>query len=224
MSSWILLFFMVIVIDLALSVDNAGVNAAIVRSFPKSMRNQVLFIGVVVAIVLRIVLAVFVGYLYRLPFLKFIGGVWVVFMAIKMFADADESESGVTGPKGLLLAGILLGWTDLTMSMDNVLALTGAANGNFILVSIGVIITIPLLFLATKGVVALIEKYPKINFFFACLLGYVGFKMIFSDISNLQKLMEWIAKYPTYLTGVVGFLVVMLFGIWINIRESKARS
>lgn len=215
---------MVLVIDLALSVDNAGVNAAIVRSFPKDMRNKVLWVGVIVAIILRIILSVFIGYLYKIPFLKLVGGIWVVMMAIKMFADGDEEDSKIVGAKALLYAGILLGWTDLTMSMDNVLALIGAANGNFILVSIGVILTIPLLFLATKGIVSIVERYPQINFVFACLLGYVGFKMVFSDIPNLERLLNWIGKYPTYLTGVAGFFVVLLVGIWINYRESKAKT
>ncbi|UOF92530.1 YjbE family putative metal transport protein [Fodinisporobacter ferrooxydans] len=223
MQSLVVSFLLILLIDVGLSTDNAAVNAGIVKMFPKQMRNKIMLLGVLVAILMRIVLTAISGYLYLIPGLKLLGGIWVVLMAIKMFGQEDDEEKQVNTNAGYLAAGIMLGWTDLTMSMDNVLALIGAANGNILLVSIGVIITIPLLFLATKALVAIMEKYPKLNFIFAGILGYVGFKMIFEDSGNIIKFFNWVATYPTSFSALSGVLIVVLIGLWVNSRAVKAR-
>nr|NNM90292.1 YjbE family putative metal transport protein [Bacilli bacterium] len=213
---------LILVLDLALSVDNAGVNAAIVRSYPKASRNKVLMIGVIAAIVFRIVLIFVAGWLYHVPGLKLVGGIWVFLMAIKMFNVEEEEERIVSNTRSFVMAAILLGWTDLTMSTDNVLALIGAANGDMLLVTIGVIITIPLLFLATKAIVSLIEKYPRLNWIFAGLLGYVGVKMILEDGQSITDFIHWLNVHVSIsIASIAGFVIVILFGLYFEFRDKQ---
>lgn len=216
---------MVLLIDIALSVDNAAVNASIAMMFPKHMRGKILLIGVIGAVVMRIILAFCVGWLYDLPGLKFLGGLWVVLMGIKMLTSSDEDEGHtVNSSKGYLVAGLMLAWTDLSMSFDNVIALVAAANGSMTLVIVGVAITIPLLFWGTKIVIAIMEKFPIANYFFAGLLGFIGVKMIVEDTPSLERFFHWLHTFPEYAIGLGGFILVVAIGILANMRGAKKKS
>jgi YjbE family integral membrane protein len=167
-------------INLILSGDNAVLIAMAVRNLPKNQRGKGMLLGTGAAVVLRVILTFFVALLLKISFLKLIGGLLIFWIAIKLFTDADEDE-GVKQPTSLIKAIQIILIADLTMSLDNVLAVAGAAGDHFVLLVFGLLLSIPMVVFTAQLLSTLMDRYPIIIVIGAAILGRVAAEMILTD-------------------------------------------
>ena len=172
--------FSVILINLVLSGDNAVVIAMAVNLLPKEKRLFGLLFGSGLAVVLRIVLTIFAAQLLTITGIKLIGGALIFWIAVKLLIEDVEAEDTNQGATIWHAVWIIL-VADLTMSLDNVLALAGASRGNLFLLLFGLVTSIPLVVFAAAWLSRLMDRYPIIVYIGAALLGKVAAEMIFTD-------------------------------------------
>jgi YjbE family integral membrane protein len=212
----------IIVINILLSGDNAVVIALACRNLPPHQRRWGVFWGAIGAIVLRIVLTFFAVALLELPYLKLVGGALLVWIGIKLIAeDEGEGEEQVAGSDRMLAAIKTVIVADLVMSIDNVLAVAGAAKGSLTLLIFGLVVSIPLVIVGAQLIMKLIERMPILILAGGGLLGYVAGEMVVED----PALAHWIAAGPHWLHWGIPFAgVVLVIGVakWID-RGRAAR-
>ncbi|MFP5116394.1 TerC family protein [Bacillaceae bacterium C204] len=170
----------VILINIVLSGDNAVVIAMASRNVPKKQQKKAIFWGTFGAIILRLVFAVAIVYLLDLPFVTFIGGLLLVYIAIKLLIG-DEEESHRDGGSSLISAVKTIIIADAVMSLDNVLAIAGAVEGNLIGIMIGVIVSIPIVVFGSQLILKAMEKYPMISYAGAGILSWTAGEMIVGE-------------------------------------------
>ena len=179
--NWLSALFSVIIINLVRSVDNAMVVAVALRTLPRRLRLSALSIGACITIVLSVLLTYFVCKLLEHSFVSLVGGSIVLYLAVTLLVlrtGATSVDEGITnisqGVKILVIANI-------TMSLDNMLAVAGAAQGNFFLLFIGLGVSIPVVFFASNLLCLVIERFPILNYVGCAVLAKVGADMILSD-------------------------------------------
>jgi YjbE family integral membrane protein len=171
----------IIIIDLVLAGDNAVVIAMAVRSLPREMRIKGILYGAGAAVLLRVVLTFFVAELLTMNYVKLIGGFVILWIAVKLFVEDEEATAThhETASLGHAIRFIVV--ADITMSVDNMLAVGGASHGNLFLLLFGLGLSIPLIVFASSLLSTLMEKYPFIIYAGAAILGMVGGDMILTD-------------------------------------------
>ena len=170
----------IMIINIILSGDNAVIIALAVRGLPPKERKWGIILGSALAVVLRIILVAFAVALLTVPFLKLIGGLLILWIAVKLFTEGHGDES-VTESAGIWQAVRVILIADLVMSIDNVLAIAGAASGNMFLIIIGLATSIPLIVGTSALLTMLMDKYPIIITLGAAILGKVGGEMMITD-------------------------------------------
>uniref|UniRef100_A0A7V4G792 TerC family protein n=1 Tax=Desulfobacca acetoxidans TaxID=60893 RepID=A0A7V4G792_9BACT len=204
----------IIIIDLILAGDNAVVIAMAVRSLPRRQRQWGIILGAGAAVLLRVVLTYFVSQLLEVRFLKLIGGLLITWIAVKLFVEgAPEQEDREA--KTLLQAMWLIMVADITMSLDNVLAVAGASHGNPFLLLFGLALSIPFVVFTSNLLSMLMDRYPIIIYLGAAVLGRVAAEMIFGD----PFVVAWLApaKWFTYTMEAVFAVGVILVGkLWLR--------
>ena len=174
-------FMSIVLIDLILAGDNAVVIAAAVRTLPRKQRQKGILLGAGVAVVLRVVLTYFASQLLQMSYVKLIGGIFILWIAVKLFVDSAPEEEVRRNATSILQALWVIVVADLTMSVDNVLAVAGASKGNLFLLLFGLGLSIPFVVLTSSLLSLLMDKYPFIIYVGAGILGKVGGEMIFTD-------------------------------------------
>lgn len=170
----------IILINIVLSGDNAVVIALACRNLPAEQQKKAVFWGSFGAIALRIVLTFVAVWMLKIPFVQVVGGLLLIYIAIKLLKGegADEHlKSGSTMTEAIKTIII----ADLVMSLDNVLAVAGAAGGNLLLIGIGLAISIPLIIFGSQLLMRLMNRFPIIVWAGAALLGYTAGEMILAD-------------------------------------------
>ncbi len=170
----------IIFINIILSGDNAVVIAMAVRSLPDKQRQQGIIWGTAGAVILRIGLTFVAAKLLEVPFVKLAGGVLILWIAIKLLLG-DNDEGHEKQVNGLMQAIGTILMADLVMSLDNVLGVAGASNGNMLLLLIGLATSIPIVVFASKLITKLMDRFPIIVVIGAMILGRVAGEMIISD-------------------------------------------
>ncbi len=171
----------IVVIDLVLAGDNAVVIAMAVRSLPRHQRRKGILFGSAAAVLLRVVVTFFVARLLTLEYVKLAGGAVILWIAFKLFVEDEEAEATHHEASSIWHAVRLIVIADITMALDNMLAVGGASQGNFFLLLFGLALSIPLVVFASSILSALMDRYPFIIFIGAALLGKVGGEMIMTD-------------------------------------------
>jgi YjbE family integral membrane protein len=207
----------IILIDIVLSGDNAVVIALACRNLSPELRKTGIFWGVAGAVSLRVVLTVFAALVMNLPWLKLVGGLLLVWIAVKLMLpeEADGHDIKASGNLWGAVKTIII--ADFVMSLDNVIAVAGAAHGSLPLLLFGLAVSIPLIVWSSQLILHWMERWPSIVLFGAALLGYVAGQMIFSDpgvIGLLPPLPAWSAK----VAGVIGAVLVVGVGRWLEQR------
>ena len=171
----------IILIDIVLSGDNAVVIALACRNLSPELRKTGIFWGVAGAVSLRVVLTVFAALVMNLPWLKLVGGLLLVWIAVKLMLpeEADGHDIKASGNLWGAVKTIII--ADFVMSLDNVIAVAGAAHGSLPLLLFGLAVSIPLIVWSSQLILHWMERWPSIVLFGAALLGYVAGQMIFSD-------------------------------------------
>ncbi len=191
----------IIWVNILLSGDNAVVIALASRSLPAKQQKKAVVWGSVAAIVMRIVLTIFAVQLLQLPWLKTIGAVLLVWIGVQLLTD-DDDESNVKEAGSLFAAIKTILIADLVMSLDNVLAVAGAADAapeaaKLPLLVVGLALSIPIVIFGSSIVLKLMDRFPVIITIGAMLLGWIAGEMldkeefIASAISNFSY-MEWV--------------------------------
>ena len=180
----------IIWIDLLLSGDNAIVIALACRNLPEKQRRIGMIMGASVAIGLRIIFAVIIGYLLGVPFLKLVGGALLLWIGIKLATGEDEAHEAIDGSAQLWAAVRTIAIADAVMSLDNVLAISAASHGNIWLFTFGIIFSIPLIIFGSHIITSIIERFPIFIWLGAALLGWIAGEMIAQDTT----VVGWMAK------------------------------
>lgn len=171
----------IVLIDLLLAGDNALVIAMAVRSLPPRERRLGILGGSAAAVLLRVVLTIVAAQLLNIEFLKLIGGAFVLYIAVKVISDASEPPDEVAKPGSLLKAIWFIVFADITMSVDNVLAIAGASKGHVGLIIFGLGLSIPLVVFSSNLLSKIMDRYPVIIYLGAAILGRVGAEMMLTD-------------------------------------------
>lgn len=170
----------VILINIVLSGDNAVVIAMASRNVPKKQQKKAIFWGTFGAIILRIIFAIAIVYLLGIPFVTFVGGLLLVYIAIKLLLGEGEDDHR-EGGSSLISAVKTIIIADAIMSLDNVLAIAGAVEGNIAGIMIGVIVSVPLVVFGSQLILKLMERYPIISYAGAGLLAWTAGEMIVGE-------------------------------------------
>ena len=209
----------IIMIDLLLSGDNAVVIALACRNLPVAQRKKGIMFGVMGAIVLRIVLTFFAVGMLSLPYLKLVGAFLLIWIGVKLLLPEDEhGEDSIKAETKLFAAVKTIIIADFVMSLDNVLGVAAAANGNTTLLVFGLLISIPLIAWSSQLVLKVIDRFPMVIYAGGALLGYVAGEMLVSE-AVLAPLFE-ARHYLHYLVPVACALLVLGLGRWLAIKQS----
>ncbi len=171
----------IVLIDLSLGGDNALVIALAVRALPKPQRRIGTLLGAGAAVVLRVGLTFIAARLLDIEFIKLAGGLFVLWIAIKVLRDASDPPDAAPSPARLTQAIWYIVVADITMSTDNILAIAGASKGDPWLLFFGLALSIPFVVISSNLLVALMERFRWIIFLGAAVLGQVSGEMILSD-------------------------------------------
>jgi YjbE family integral membrane protein len=181
-------FGQVVLIDVMLAADNAIVVGALAAGLPAAMRRKVILIGVLAALVLRIIFALVVTQLMQLVGLVFAGGLLLVWVAWKMWrelredAGGEDDTTGKAAPRSFAAAAWAVAVADISMSLDNVLAVAGAARDHPGILAIGLILSVALMGLAANVLARVIERYRWIAYIGLLVILYVAGKMIWEGL------------------------------------------
>ena len=207
----------IIAIDIVLSGDNAVVIALACRNLSPEQRRTGIFWGVAGAVSLRVVLTVFAALVMNLPWLKLVGGLLLVWIAIKLMLPEDEEGHDIEASANLWGAVKTIVVADFVMSLDNVIGVAGAAQGSLVLLLFGLAVSIPLIVWSSQVILRWMERWPWIVLLGAGLLGYVAGQMILTDpgvVGLLPPVPAWSAKAA----GGIGALLVVVVGRWLEQR------
>ncbi len=171
----------IVLIDLLLAGDNALVIAMAVRALPERQRKIAIGCGAAAAVLLRAGLTIVAAQLLNVEFLKMIGGALVIWIAVKVLSDAGAEHKEIPARGRLLHAIWLIVVADITMSIDNVLAVAGAARGSTPMIIFGLAVSIPLVVFSSNLIATLMDRYPVIVYLGGAILGRVGGEMIMTD-------------------------------------------
>jgi YjbE family integral membrane protein len=208
----------IIAIDIVLGGDNAVVIALACRRLPEKQRNLGIFWGVFGAIGLRVVLIFFALSLLAVPFLKIIAALLLLWIGIKLLQSEPDS-SGHQIDASTTLAGAIktIIIADAVMSLDNVIAIAGAAKDSIGLVIFGLVISVPIIVWGSKLVMKLMDRFPIVIVMGAGLLGWIAGDMSVTDAITR----EWVnanAAFLHWLAPAGGVLLVVVIGKWLAAR------
>ncbi|MFT4416735.1 TerC family protein [Fredinandcohnia humi] len=207
----------IIVIDLVLAGDNAIVIGLAARNLPKEQQKKAIIWGTAGAIILRIIATLAVVWLLDLPGLHLIGGILLVWIAYKLLVDDDEHDIKAEGSFSAAVRTIII--ADALMGLDNVLAVAGAAHGSFLLVVLGLIVSVPIMVWGSTLFIKLIDRFPIIVTIGAAILAWTATKMIVEEPFIHEYFEnEWI-KY-----GFEFLVVAAVIFIGIKMKKTKAQS
>ena len=175
----------IIWINILLSGDNAVVIALACRSLPPEQRKWGILLGAGAAILLRVIFTVGMQYVLGIPFLKLIGGVLLLWIAVKLLMGDEAGEDSIDSSDNLWGAVRTVAIADLVMSLDNVLAIAAAAKGQTGLIIFGLAISIPLIVAGATLILGLLTRYPILVWAGAALLGWVAGELLVEEPSTL---------------------------------------
>jgi len=183
----------VILIDIALSGDNAIVIALAASGLPAEQRRRAIAIGIGAAIGLRVVFAVSAVYLLKVPGLLFVGGLLLGWVCIRMWRDlrsesADEARHVEHKAKTLREAVLQITLADVSMSLDNVLAVSGAARDHIFVMAIGLVMAIVMMAFAANAIAPLLHRWRWLSYAGLALIAFVAVRMIVEGLDLTHML------------------------------------
>lgn len=214
----------IILIDILLGGDNAVVIALACRRLPPDLRRRGILWGTAGAIGLRVVLIFFALSLLQLPALKLIGALLLVWIGVKLMLPEDEGHGEIQASDKLLAAIKTIIVADLVMSVDNVIAVAGAAQNagaghQMFLVVFGLLVSIPIIVWGSQLVIKLMDRFPVIIVAGAMLLGWIAGGLLIGD----PLLREWVPEHHPrwwdWSAGVIGAGLVWLLGTLLKKRQ-----
>jgi YjbE family integral membrane protein len=176
----LLLAIEIVLVSAILSVDNAIVIGMATRHLQAGIRQKAIFWGTIGAVGLRILLSMIAVVLIETPFLKLTGGIFLLYLAFKMLGHQEEVHNMRSG-HGLIAAIQVIVIADLMVSLDNVLAIVGISQGNWFLLLLGILVSIPCILWGSRMIARLLHKYPILLFAGVAVLSWTGASMVVED-------------------------------------------
>lgn len=193
----------IVIIDLVLAGDNAIVIGLAARNLPKHQQKKAVIWGTVGAVVIRALATLFVVWLLNVPGLLLVGGILLVWIAYKLLVEEKGHDVEAVGSLWEAIRTIVI--ADALMGLDNVLAVAGAAHGNFLLVILGLLISVPIMVWGSTLILKWIERFPVIITIGAGVLAWTAAKMIVEEPFLDQYFANPVVKY--------GFEVLVIAGV-----------
>jgi YjbE family integral membrane protein len=218
---WCLAVLQIVLIDIVLAGDNAVVIALAVRQLEPKQRLWGISLGSAAAVLLRVGLTMIAAHLLALNYIKLVGGVLVFWIAVKLLRDntGEKEEAHGKAASGLWSAVWLILVADITMSIDNVLAVGAASKGSKLLLWLGLGLSIPLVVFTSNLLSKLMDRYAIIIWIGAAILGKVGGEMIISDHLFFPEAhpQAWLV----HTAGAVGAGLVVVLGLALRRRRRR---
>lgn len=209
----------IIFIDILLSGDNSIVIAMAVQTLPPEKRRQGILLGVGAAVTMRVGFTFVASHLMQTPLLKMAGGAAILWIALKLLLENEEVRAHKKAAEGLWHAIRIIMVADLSMSLDNVLAVAGASKGNPWLLWFGLGLSIPLVVLASSLLSRLMARFPLIVLLGSLLLGKVGGEMMVTDpfIQNWLPHNAWFH----HVGAALGIAFVLGMSFWVKRKVNR---
>lgn len=205
--------------DLVLSGDNAVVIGLAVQHLRQPLRRRAVLLGTVGAIVLRVLFTVFATFLLKVPLLSALGGITLFWIGYKLLADIPEQHDNADEVQGGFFNAIrTIVIADAVMSLDNALAVAGAAKGDLVLLLIGLGLSIPLLMIGSNFVSSLFNRLPWLTLVGAALIAWVGADLIHAD----HLLQQWLPFLESGLVLWIMRVVAVAAVIGLGLRAQRA--
>lgn len=214
-------YFSIVLIDLLLAGDNALVIAMAVRNLPQRQRRVAVTFGAAAAVVIRVAITIAAARLLGIAFVKLLGGVLVIWIAVRVLADASSPPAAVQAQRRFLKAIWFIAFADITMSIDNILAIAAAARGNVALIIFGLCVSIPFVVFSSNLIAVLMDRYSIIVYLGAAILGKVGGEMVVTDPFVTQTLHP--SMPLTYIAEGIAIAGVLAVGKLLSERSRNAR-
>ena len=188
MSEQIVIFFQIVFIDLVLAGDNAIIIGMVASQFPVDQRKKIIFWGIGVAVILRIIFTLLTAYLLQITGLRLIGGILLLYICYKLYKDviknnSSDNENLKVDNSSFIKAITTVILADVTMSLDNVLGVAGAARDHYILLIFGLALSIILMATAASLISKWIKKYRWIGWIGLIAILVVAIELIYTDIT-----------------------------------------
>jgi len=212
------LILKIVMVNIVLSGDNAVVIAMASKNLPERQRAKAVWWGAAGAVGLRIVLTVAAVFLLQIPMIQLLGSLLLMYIAVKLLLD-DESHGDVKSATTLGAAIWTIIVADFVMSLDNVLAIAAIAEGNWLLIVIGILISIPLIVWGSTFVMKLLHKYPVLIYIGAGILGYTAGEMFLKD----DTVETWLGAAPHaihWALPIAAAALVVAAGLWKKRRSA----
>ncbi|MED3498841.1 TerC family protein [Brevibacillus agri] len=210
---------LIITINIVLSGDNAVVIAIACRKLPVAQQKKAIIWGTMLAVIVRVIATILAVYLLKIPYLYLIGGLILLWISYRLLREEDGQED-IDASEDIVQAVKTIVMADVMMGLDNVLAIAGAAQGNIILIVIGLLISVPLMVFGSQLILRVMERFAWLVYVGAGVLALAAANMIFTE----EAVREWIAPVPwlVVLFKVVLVGAVLLLGYWQR-SHAKAR-
>ena len=187
MTEQIIIFFQIVFIDLVLAGDNAIVIGMVASQFPIDQRKKIIFFGIGGAVILRIVFTLITAYLLQITGLRLIGGILLLYISYKLYVDvvknnSEDNKDIKVDNSNFLKAMTTIIIADVTMSLDNVLGVAGAAKDHYLLLIFGLVLSIALMATAAALISDWIKKYKWIAWLGLLAILAVAIDLIYTDI------------------------------------------
>ena len=221
--------FQIIMIDILLGGDNAVVIALACRNLPKEQRIKGVLWGTAGAIVLRVVLIGFALTLLAIPYLKLIGALLLAWVALKLLVpEHADDHANISGSASVWAAVKTIIVADFVMSLDNVIAIAGAAqladpDHQMGLVIFGLVISIPIIVWGSTIILKLIDRFPSIVTFGAGLLGWIAGGLLVSDVVIVRHFGEP-STLVHYSAAAAGAILIVVLGKFLASRKLKKQA
>lgn len=216
----------IIVLDLVLAGDNAVVIALASYDLPKTIRKKVIYIGTAGAVIIRMLMTLIAVQLLTVPYLQALGGLILLPVALQLLQRKDENlkveaaENFWGAVKTIIVA-------DVAMGIDNVLAIAGAAHGNFLLVFMGLMVSIPIVVGGSRFIGSCMERYPGLIYLGAAILAWTSGSMLVHDPIAGAQIMAVAGSAADYVLPACFVIVVCVTGYWrrriraLSVYDSK---
>ena len=187
MTEQIVIFFQIVFIDLVLAGDNAIIIGMIASQFPSDQRKKIIFFGISAAVILRIIFTLITAYLLQITGIRLIGGILLLYVCYKLYVDVvknnnKEKNNLKVDNSSFLKAITTIIIADVTMSLDNVLGVAGAARDHYFLLIFGLLLSIALMATAATLISKWIKKYKGIAWIGLFAILAVAIDLIYTDI------------------------------------------
>ena len=187
MTEEIIIFFQIVFIDLVLAGDNAIIIGMVASQFPTEQRKKIIFFGIGGAVILRIIFTLITAYLLQITGLRLIGGILLLYICYKLYVDvvknnSEDNKDIKVDNSNFLKAMTTIIIADVTMSLDNVLGVAGAARDHYLLLIFGLTLSIALMATAATLISDWIKKYKWIAWLGLLAILVVAIDLIYTDI------------------------------------------